>query len=260
MTAPERTLRDPSLTDLELERHNEEIQLHRELWEKKPALRAAYRRFHEAIAARLSSAPGETLEIGSGIGTIKETIPDCITSDLFPNPWLDRTENAYQLSVADGSLANLILFDVFHHFEYPGDAMKEFERVLAPEGRLLIFEPAMSPLGKLVYGLLHPEPLGYGKPVKWFSPETGRDEKYFAAQGQATRVFLDGERPEWTKSWKLVTAERIVSMQYFASGGFKKSSPVPSSFTSMVQQTDQLLQFFPYLLAARILFVLERLV
>jgi len=251
------TLRDPSLTELELERHNEEIQLHRDLWEKKPALRQAYRRFHEAIAARLSSVPGETLEVGSGIGTIKEAIPDCITSDLFPNPWLDRTENAYQLSVPGGSLANLILFDVFHHLEYPGDAMKEFERVLAPGGRLLIFEPAMSPLGRMVYGLFHPEPLGYGKPVKWFSPAEGRDEKYFAAQGQATRIFLERERPEWKEIWKLVAAERIVSMQYFASGGFKKSSPIPTAATPVVRQVDSLLQFFPHLLAARILLVLE---
>jgi len=250
-------LRDPSLTDLELERHNEEIQLHRDLWEQKPALRQAYKRFHSAIAQRLSWVPGETLELGSGIGTIKDTIPDCVTSDLFPNPWLDRTENAYQLSVEDGSLANLILFDVFHHLEFPGDAMKEFRRALAPEGRLLIFEPAMSPLGQLVYGLLHPEPLGYGKPVKWTSPDSGREEKYFAAQAQATRVFLNKEVSDWEDEWILVAARQLVSMQYFASGGFKSSSPVPENLRTAVAAADQALELFSNLLAARTLLVLE---
>ena len=30
--------------------------------------------------------------------------------------------------------SNLILFDVWHHLEYPGSAMAEFARVLAPKG------------------------------------------------------------------------------------------------------------------------------
>jgi len=53
------------------------------------------------------------------MGSIKEVIPDCVTTDLFPNPWLDRQENAYHLGFADGSVSNLILFDVWHHLRYP---------------------------------------------------------------------------------------------------------------------------------------------
>jgi hypothetical protein len=48
-------------------------------------------------------------------------IPECVTTDIFPNPWLDRVENAYALNFADASVGNLILFDVFHHLEFPGE-------------------------------------------------------------------------------------------------------------------------------------------
>ena len=105
--------------------HNVEIQGNRLAWERKPQLRSVYRGFHELIASRLDrSVAGLTVELGSGMGSIKEVIPECITTDLFPNPWLDRQENAYRLSFADGSVANLILFDVWHHLRYPGTALK----------------------------------------------------------------------------------------------------------------------------------------
>ena len=63
------------------------------------------------------------------------------------------------LTFADESVANLILFDVWHHLEYPGTALAEFQRVLAKGGRLVIFDPAMGLLGRAVYGLCHHEPL-----------------------------------------------------------------------------------------------------
>jgi ubiquinone/menaquinone biosynthesis C-methylase UbiE len=72
-------------------------------------------------------------------------------------------------SITDSSVFNLILLDVFHHLTYPGTALKEFHRVLRVNGRVTILEPAMSLLGKLVYGLFHYQPLGLLKPVSWLS-------------------------------------------------------------------------------------------
>ena len=41
---------------------------------------------------------------GPAISTpsFKDHLPDCITTDVFPNPWLDRVENAYALAFAAG--------------------------------------------------------------------------------------------------------------------------------------------------------------
>jgi hypothetical protein len=84
---------------ISIDQHNREIRANVESWKRKPLLQRVYREFYRLIEAELNrSVDGPTLELGSGIGAIKAHISNCITSDLFPNPWLDRVENAYQLS------------------------------------------------------------------------------------------------------------------------------------------------------------------
>jgi hypothetical protein len=79
-----------------LEQHNIEIHQNREFWNKKAVLRKVYSQFYQEIAARLDPAvPGLIVELGSGLGNIKEHIPHCITTDIFLNPWLDHVENAF---------------------------------------------------------------------------------------------------------------------------------------------------------------------
>ena len=138
----------------DISRHNVEIHENRRHWERKPWLREVYTGFYREVAARLQALPpGLLIECGSGIGNVKSVLPDCLATDLFPNPWLDRTENVYALSFADRSVGAAILFDVFHYLEYPGTALTEIRRVLAPGGRLILFEPAMGLLGRVVLGL-----------------------------------------------------------------------------------------------------------
>src|SRR5271165_6540871 len=154
------------------EQHLIEMRLNRDAWEKKAVLRAIYQGFYHLIREQLAADPdAETVELGSGIGAIKEVIPECVTTDIFPNPWLDRVENAYELSFADASVGNLILFDVFHHLEFPGTALAEFARVLRPGGRVVIFEPGLGVLGRFVYKAFHHEPVGEREPIRWFAPK-----------------------------------------------------------------------------------------
>src|SRR6185312_8847314 len=99
-----------------IEQHDVEIQRNRRAWDRKPVLRNIYHEFYRQIAARLDpNIPGPVVELGSGMGRIKDIIPHCVTTDLFPNPWLDGQENCYALSFSDGSVSHLILFDVWHH-------------------------------------------------------------------------------------------------------------------------------------------------
>lgn len=94
---------------------------------------------------------------------MKEVIPDCICTDIFPNPWIDRIESVYTTSFENNTVSNIIIFDVFHHIEFPANAFEEFKRILVKNGRVIIFEPCMSLLGIIVYGFLHQEPLGLFK-------------------------------------------------------------------------------------------------
>lgn len=239
--------------------HLLEIQENRDHWQNKPLLEKIYQRFYEAIRAKLQ--PGVTLELGSGIGQIKQFIPDCITSDLFANPGIDRVESAYSLSFDDQSLTNIILFDVWHHLEYPGAALRECQRVLVPGGRLIIFEPAMGLLPRIVYELFHHEPLGFGKSISWQPPATLDLEEapYFAAQARAWRIFHRGEGVNNLVGWHMKECAAWSDFAYLASGGFSKPALYPTCFLPWIERFDRLLtRIHQSTFAARMLVVLEK--
>ncbi len=247
-----------------LDQHNQEIRDNLAAWERKPVLQTVYRNFHALVAQQLNRAiNGVIMELGSGIGKIRETIPDCICTDLFENPWLDRHENAYRLSCANGELSNLILIDVFHHLQYPGLALREFGRVLPPQGRLIMIEPyGLSLLGRIVYGWLHHEPLGLDLAVQWdrHTPLTDEENRYFAAQAQPARIFFrrDPAATAHMQAWQVLTKKRWTAMPYLLSGGFSKPALLPVAWVPALQTLDRLFNLCPALFAMRMLVVLER--
>ena len=245
----------------ELEQHNRQIHENARRWEEKPLLREIYREFYRRIsAARTTTVPGITVEIGSGLGKIKDVVPECITTDLFPNPWLDRTENAYRLSFATGSVANLILFDVWHHLEFPGIALQEFCRVLVPGGHLILFEPAAGFLGRQIYGRFHKEPLGLQEPMRWDEkPPEDFETRYYAAQGNAWRLFHQGEYQDQLRSWKTLSVTYPLGLAYAGSGGFSGPQLYPQFLGGAIRALDAAASRMPNLFAIRMLVVLERL-
>ena len=127
------------------------------VWEDKPALRAIYRAYYEEIRARCR--PGQTREIGGGSGNLMNFMPAVISTDIVPAPWLDALADAQRLPFAAASFDNIAMFDVLHHLERPRMFFQETERVLRPGGRVVMVEPAITPLSGLFYRNFHPEPV-----------------------------------------------------------------------------------------------------
>jgi len=246
----------PSVT-----RHDEETMRNVECWEKKPTLRRIYKAFYEVIADQLGRhSHGLIVELGSGMGNIKEVIPACIRTDIFPNQANDQVENAYSLSFPNSSVSALILFDVFHHLRFPGTALREFNRVLVPGGRVILFEPCLSVLGLLVYGVFHPEPLGMTDPIQWDAPfhQWSTDADYYAAQSNASRVFIGKEFYSHLSGWDIVKAQRFSAISYVASGGYSQHQFYPDSAYAVMRMVDHFCDFMPSLFATRLLVVLDK--
>lgn len=244
-----------------LEQHNTEIHLNQASWDEKPLLRSIYRDFYRRIAdAALPPSAGLVVELGSGIGGIRDVLPHCIRTDLFQNPHIDQVENAYALSFKDQTVGTLILFDVFHHLQYPGAAFREFERVLVPGGRVIIFDPCVSLLGLLVYGALHHEPLGLRAPITWDPRTTWKPDEhsYYAAQGNAYRVFFGSERHHITDAWEVVSRARLSALSYVLSGGYSRPQMYPSSLYPVMRLVDRVLDGAPLVFATRLMVVLQR--
>lgn len=250
-----------STTTLPLEQHNVEIQRNRQAWDRKPMLRDVYHEFYGLISGRIEPrTPGAVVELGSGMGRIKDIIPACLTTDLFPNPWLDRQENCYALSFADGSVSHLVLFDVWHHLRYPGTALREFHRVLAPGGRLILFEPAASWVGRLIYHFFHHEPVAVHDPITWDAPAgfKAADADYYAAQGSATRLFWWGEGWDRLTGWRIRELTPVTSFNYLASGGFSGPQLGGRFLHGLMRGLDFVCSPYPRAFAARLLVVLEK--
>jgi SAM-dependent methyltransferase len=249
------------MKQLPQEQHNLEIHQNLKYWHKKPVLRKIYRKFYKLIAKQIDyKLKGKIVEVGSGIGNLKSAVPRAICTDLFDNPWIDQVENAYKLTFQDNSISNLILFDVFHHLEYPGSALTEFKRVLVKKGRIIIFEPAVSLMGILIYGVFHHEPLALRKKIQWESSSGFDPSKitYYAAQGNASRIFFKKKYKNYLADWKVILRKRLSSAAYVCSGGYSKPQLYPDFLFPVINLIDSLLNIIPFLFATRLLIVLEK--
>jgi len=241
--------------------HQEQIMHHHEYWNHKPALRQAYARFYHLIESHLSTLPdGKVVELGSGMGNIKEFIPNCLTTDMFPTPWSEQIENAYQLTFQHESISDLIMVDVFHHLQYPGTALEEFYRVLRPGGKVLMIEPCIGALGFLVFRFFHPEGVKINHSIQWTAPSDAnlKSPEYYTSQGNATQIFVRGAFRANLKNWRLIQTTRLSAISYLASGGYTKPQLSPLHLMPILKRSERFFDLLPALFATRMLIVLTK--
>jgi SAM-dependent methyltransferase len=236
--------------------HRVELERNRASWEGKPLLRGIYRGFYRRIARLIDPArPGAIIEIGSGIGNLKQFFPRAVATDLFAHPSLDVVCDGYELPFADAAASHLILFDVLHHLQAPKAFLNEARRVVAPGGRLICFEPYISLASSFVYGLFHPEPIAWRKRID-LSPAPPQPRTYYAAQGNPTRLFFRRQAPAILDGWALLHAEALSCFAYLLSGGYSRPALYPTRWLPGLERLDRRLSAWPKLFAARCLVTL----
>jgi SAM-dependent methyltransferase len=249
--APAQRAIDPMTTPLA--QHQAEIERNLIAWQAKPLLKEIYAGFYRRILALIDpSIPGRIVELGSGIGNLKDYLPAALSTDLFPNPWLDLACDGYELPFKPGTLSHLLLFDVFHHLRAPNAFLREARRVLAPTGRLLLFEPYISLTSGPVYGLLHHEPVAWRESIN-LAQSFPRPRDYYAAQGNATRLFFRKGISAWPEGWKVFHAEAFSCFHYLLSGGYSKPAFYPAGWLDGFRRLEVNLSRWPRVFGGRCL-------
>lgn len=232
---------------------------YRQIWSQKPVLRAIYRDYYRRIVT--ACKPGSTLEIGGGSGNLQEYLTDVISTDIVPTPWLHAAADAHALPFVDNSFANIVAVDVLHHIERPKRFLAEAQRVLMPGARLILLDPAITPVSWLFYWLFHPEPVRLGvDPLADRPPDPDRNP--FDAN-QAIPTLLFGRYRKSVEvafpSLRIVTIERLSFLAYPLSGGFRQWSFIPARAVPIILKTEEILApVIGRLMAFRIFVVMEK--
>jgi SAM-dependent methyltransferase len=236
-----------------LAQHQVELERNLRAWNAKPLLRDIYAGFYRRIVALMDPAiPGRILEIGSGIGNLKAHLPSTVATDLFRNPWLDLVCDGYELPFRPASLSHLVLFDVFHHMRAPNAFLREARRVLTPAGRLILFEPYISWFSYPIYVLLQHEPVSLKGPINR-AASLSRPRDYYAAQGNATRLFFRKEIPGWPAGWRVYHAEGFSCFYYLLAGGYSKPASYPARWLETLRKFEVKLSRWPRVFGGRCL-------
>ena len=233
----------------------------RSVWDAKPALRAVYTDYYRRM--RRWSRPGVQVEIGAGSGNLKEAIPQVLATDIVSAPWLDAVVDAQALPFAPGSVSTVLGIDVLHHVQYPVRLLTEAERVLEPGGRLVLIEPAITPLSRVVFRLGHPEPVDLrADPLAEGEPD---GHKHPMDSNQALPTLLATRRhrdrlEQRVPGLRLVRCEHLSLAAYPLSGGFRPWNLAPAGLIGpLLRLENWLAPTVGSLLAFRLLLVYEHL-
>lgn len=232
---------------------------HKRVWDAKPALRTIYADYYRRIVA--ACEPGTTLEIGGGTGNLKSYRDEVVATDLVLSRWVDAAADAQQLPFADAAFTNIVGVDVLHHIENVPSFLAEAVRVLRPGGRLVLLEPAITPLSWIFFKLFHPEPVVMSQdPLA--EPTADPNRQPFDAN-QAIPTLLAGRDRKRLQSrlpeLELTTVQRFSFLTYPLSGGFRPWCLVPARFAPRaIALEERLVPLFGRLAAFRLFLVFTK--
>jgi SAM-dependent methyltransferase len=229
-------------------------------WARRPLLRRLYREWYQTIIERLASVPGTSIELGSGIGRLREIAGERIVlTDIEKTPWVDEQVDALNLPYGDASLANIVMLDVFHHLANSAGFLDEADRTLAPGGRVVMIEPYCSPVSALLYRRFHHERTNLE--MDPFSADPGIARAPLESNQALPTLMFYRHRDTFGRRWpalRVVEERRFAFLLYPLSGGFSRPSVLPPVLYRPIRRVEQALSPLSSLLAFRCLVVLEK--
>jgi SAM-dependent methyltransferase len=146
---------------------------------------------------------------------------------------------------------------VIHHIPRIRRFFAELDRILVPGGALVAVEPYWSPLAKLMYKHLHPEPFDERAPTWEFEstdPMSSNQAMSFLLL-ERDRATFDHEFP----AFEVIRLGAFGGPSYLLTGGIWKQHLLPDGWLAKLWDTEEDHQFWRGQLALHHLFVLRKL-
>jgi SAM-dependent methyltransferase len=234
------------------------VPAHRDLIFRKPFLRRLYLAHYREFARALRGVPpGAIVELGSGGGFLGDVMPGVVTTDAVAAPFVARRMVAERLEFPDGSLAGILMLNVFHHLPDPRVFLREAVRTLEPGGRVIMIEPAHTWLWSRLYRMFSLEPYDE-KAAGWGFPPAGRFTGANVPQAwivfERDRAVFEREFPEF----RIVKVRHHTAFLYVLSGGIWYRSLAPGFSFPVFHMLETALTPAMRLLAGEMTVVLER--
>ena len=214
---------------------SERLEYERQIWKRKPSLRTLKADYYAQVRALLPEKGARVVELGSGCGGLKESIPGVIQTDIHPTPWVDVVTVAERLPFAGGALDGLIGLDILHHLEEPLSFFREAARVLRPGGRLVVIEPYVSAGSWVSWHYLHHEACSMKEPYNLAG-------KFVRENNARATLWFDGNRSRTEQQIRPLRLKALKTFDLFyypLTGGFRPWTLIPAPAARGLLKADR---------------------
>ena len=234
-------------------------EIQRRILTSKPSLRRVYERVYaKMLDATETYVPGADVrvELGSGGGFLPELDPAIVASDIRPIPGLDVVFDAQHAPFRDESVDAVLAMHVIHHIPRIRLFFAELERVLRPGGALVAVEPYWSPMAKLMYKHMHPEPFDEHAD-RWEFESTGP----MMSNQAMSYLLLERDRAMFEREFPALEVIELGAFggpSYLLTGGIWKQKLLPDRALARMWDFEDAHRAWKRFLALHHLFVLRR--
>ena len=215
--------------------------LHAKIIQKKPFLKKLYVDFYQEFKRRI---PGDInskfiVELGSGGGFIKEVMPTVLTSDVLPVPHIDECFSALKMPFENDTVDAFLMLNVFHHVKDAESFLREIERCLKDQGRVIMIEPANTLWSSWIWRNFHHEP--FDPQGKW---SIEGDDPLFSANEALPWIVFCRDRKYIEKRFtglKILDIKLHTPFLYLISGGVSMKQLLPTFIYNIVRGFEKML-------------------
>jgi SAM-dependent methyltransferase len=231
----------------------------REIMRTKPSLRRVYERVYgKMLDAANTYVPGARVcvELGSGGGFLAEIAPNVVTSDVRVVTGLDVVYDAQDAPLRSESVDVVFAMHVIHHIPRVRRFFAELVRLLRPGGALIAVEPYWSPLAKLMYKHMHPEPFDE-RAEAWEFEST----RAMSSNQAMSYLILERDRTTFERqfpAFEIIELGAFGGPSYLLTGGTWKRKLLPDRSLARLWDYEDAHTYWRRLLALHHLFVLRR--